>query len=208
LGAERTLWELSPTSSRYPDHRFSWHARAACLGPQQPNQGTSRAQSVPHDGTDPLRRRAWSRFPAAPEPHRPMRPPAPVISTRSNGGMVGWVPPIEPSTAASAVGRTVSAGPARVQWPAMPKAETVWGPLGEEPDYQRKLDPGCYRCSSVPPAELSPPFPGPLKSPTVAAFRAPGLGVRGRNERPILSPNGDLSPKLGAWPIYSTSFFR
>jgi hypothetical protein len=33
------------------------------------------------------------------------------------------------------------------------------------------------------------------------------LGVRERNDTVNLSPNADLSPKLGAWPIYSTSFF-
>ena len=55
--------------------------------------------------------------------------------------------------------------------------------------------------------KLSPRFSDPLKSPTAAGFCASGLGVRDRNERPNLSPTGDLSPKLGGWPIYSTSFF-
>jgi hypothetical protein len=31
--------------------------------------------------------------------------------------------------------------------------------------------------------------------------------VQSRNDQPIFSPTGVLSPKLGAWPIYSTSFF-
>ena len=56
--------------------------------------------------------------------------------------------------------------------------------------------------------KLSPPFSGPPKSPTAAGIRASGLGVRERNDTVNRSPNADLSPKLGAWPIYSTSFFR
>jgi hypothetical protein len=55
--------------------------------------------------------------------------------------------------------------------------------------------------------KLSPPFPGPQKSPIAAGIRASGLGVRSRNERPNLCPKAHFSPKLGAWPIYSTSFF-
>ena len=59
------------------------------------------------------------------------------------------------------------------------------------PAAQRMLDPGSYRCSSRLQAKLSPPFSGPRNSPTAAAFCASGLGVRSRNERPNLSPNGD-----------------
>jgi hypothetical protein len=33
------------------------------------------------------------------------------------------------------------------------------------------------------------------------------LGVRGRIVTANWSPNGLFSPKLGTWPIYSTSFF-
>jgi hypothetical protein len=62
-------------------------------------------------------------------------------------------------------------------------------------------------CSSRHRPKHSPPFSGALKRPTTAGFCASGLCVRDRNERPNLSPTGDLSPKLGAWPIYSTSFF-
>ena len=54
--------------------------------------------------------------------------------------------------------------------------------------------------------KLSPPFSGPRKSPTAASIRALGLGVRRRNVPAKCSPNGLFSPKLGAWPIYSTSF--
>ena len=75
------------------------------------------------------------------------------------------------------------------------------------PPHQRMLAPGCYRCSSPLRTKLSPPFPGPPKSPTAAGIRLSGLGVRERNDTVNLSPNADLSPKLGAWPIYSTSFF-
>ena len=73
---------------------------------------------------------------------------------------------------------------------------------------QRMLDPGTYRCSSPLRTKLSPPFSGPPKSPTAAGIRASGLGVRERNDTANCSPNGNFSPKLGAWPIYSTSFFR
>jgi hypothetical protein len=73
---------------------------------------------------------------------------------------------------------------------------------------QRMLDPSTYRCSSPLRTKLSPPFSGPRKSPTAAGFWASGLGVRERNDTVNLSPNADFSPKLGAWPIYSTSFFR
>jgi hypothetical protein len=69
------------------------------------------------------------------------------------------------------------------------------------------LDPGSYRCSSPLPYKLSPPFPGPRKSPTAAGFRVTGLGVRERNVTANCSPKGIFSPKLGACPIYSTSFF-
>jgi hypothetical protein len=55
--------------------------------------------------------------------------------------------------------------------------------------------------------KLSPPPSRPLKSPTAAGFCATGSGVRSRNDRPDFSPVGEFSPKLGAWPIYSTSFF-
>jgi hypothetical protein len=69
------------------------------------------------------------------------------------------------------------------------------------------LDPGSFPCSRYLPYKLSPPNSGPRKSPTAAGLRGTGLGVRKRNVTVILSPNADLSPKLGAWPIYSTSFF-
>src|SRR3954470_100054 len=69
---------------------------------------------------------------------------------------------------------------------------------------QRMLDPGSYRCSSPLRTELSPPFSGPQKRPTAAGTS--GLGVRERNDTVNPSPNADLSSKLGAWPIYSTSF--
>ena len=65
-----------------------------------------------------------------------------------------------------------------------------------------------FPCSSPLQTKLSPPFSGPPKSPTAAGIRASGLGVRERNDTVSRSPNADLSPKLGAWPIYSTSFFR
>jgi hypothetical protein len=45
------------------------------------------------------------------------------------------------------------------------------------------------------------------KSPTVASIRALSLAVRYRNVPAKRSPNGLFSPKLGAWPIYSTSFY-
>ena len=38
------------------------------------------------------------------------------------------------------------------------------------------------------------------------AFARQAWEFESRNERPNLSPIGDFSPKLGAWPIYSTSF--
>ena len=60
--------------------------------------------------------------------------------------------------------------------------------------------------SSRLPAKHSPPILRPRKSPTAAVIRATGLGVRFRNDSENLSLNGVLSPKLGAWPIYSTSF--
>jgi hypothetical protein len=72
---------------------------------------------------------------------------------------------------------------------------------------QRRLDPGSFPCSSRPPSKPSPPFPGPRKSPTAAGIRALGLGVRRRNVTVNCSPNAHSSPELGAWPIYSTSFF-
>jgi hypothetical protein len=72
---------------------------------------------------------------------------------------------------------------------------------------QRMLDPSSFPCSSLLQPKLSPPLSGPLNSPTAAGFSAAGFGVRSRNNRPILSPIGEFSPKLGAWPIYSTSFF-
>ena len=64
-----------------------------------------------------------------------------------------------------------------------------------------------FPCSSPLRTKLSPPFSGPQKSPTAAGICASGLGVRERNDTVNCSPNADLSPKLGAWPIYSTSFF-
>jgi hypothetical protein len=55
--------------------------------------------------------------------------------------------------------------------------------------------------------KLSPPFPEPPRSRTAAGYCWRGLGVRYRNDTANFSPNADLSPRLGAWPIYSTSFF-
>ena len=60
--------------------------------------------------------------------------------------------------------------------------------------------------SSPFPTKLSPPFPDPPKSPTAAGFCVTGLGVRERNDTAHCSPKAFLS-KLGACPIYSTSFF-
>jgi hypothetical protein len=76
------------------------------------------------------------------------------------------------------------------------------------PGAQRMLDPGCFPCSSPLQIKLSPPFSGPPKSPAAAGIRASGLGVRYRNDTLSRSPNAAFSPNLGAWPIYSTSFFR
>jgi hypothetical protein len=78
-----------------------------------------------------------------------------------------------------------------------------WGPVTA----QRRLDPGSFPCSSRHSPKLSPPFSGPRNSPTAASIRAFGLGVRLQNVPEKRSPNGLFSPKLGAWPIYSTSFF-
>ena len=72
---------------------------------------------------------------------------------------------------------------------------------------QRKLYSGCYRCSSPLPHKLSPPSFEPAKRPASGRFCASGLGFAIRNDMRNLSPNGRLSPKLGGWPIYSTSFF-
>jgi hypothetical protein len=57
--------------------------------------------------------------------------------------------------------------------------------------------------SRHPPTKLAPPIPGPQKSPTAGVIRATGLGVRFRNDTANLSLNAVLSPRLGAWPIYS-----
>jgi len=57
------------------------------------------------------------------------------------------------------------------------------------------------------PYKISPPFSGLRKSPTAAGIRAAGLGVHCQNVTANLSPNAGFSPKLGAWPIHSTSFF-
>jgi hypothetical protein len=69
------------------------------------------------------------------------------------------------------------------------------------------LDPGSFPCSSLLQPKFSPPYRGPLKGPTAAGSCATGLGVRSRNERAILAPIGEFSPKLGTWPTYSTSSF-
>jgi hypothetical protein len=45
------------------------------------------------------------------------------------------------------------------------------------------------------------------KSPTAAGIPVTGLGFGERNVPQDRSPKADLSPELGAWPIYSTSFF-
>jgi hypothetical protein len=50
-------------------------------------------------------------------------------------------------------------------------------------------------------------FSGPRKSPTAAAIRKSGLGVRFRNIPAHRSPNADLTPELESRPFYSTSFF-
>jgi len=68
------------------------------------------------------------------------------------------------------------------------------------------LDPGCYRRSSLRPPNLSPPIRCPPKWPASGRVCRYGLGFLHRNKRPILSPKPAFSPKLGAWPIYSTSF--
>jgi hypothetical protein len=72
---------------------------------------------------------------------------------------------------------------------------------------QRMLDPGSFPCSSRLPSKLSPPIPGPRKSPTAAGIRATGLGFGERNVPANCSPNADLSPELEGRPFYSTSFF-
>ena len=92
---------------------------------------------------------------------------------------------------------------------ATARSRATWSEVQVElPPKQRMLDPGCFPCSSPLRTKLSAPFLGPQKSPTAAGIRASGLGVRERNDKVNLSPDADLSPKLGAWPIYSTSFFR
>ena len=69
------------------------------------------------------------------------------------------------------------------------------------------LDPGSFPCSSRLRSKLSPLSSGLRKSPTAAGICATGLGFGERNVPQNRSPNAYLSPELGAWPIYSTSFF-
>jgi hypothetical protein len=57
------------------------------------------------------------------------------------------------------------------------------------------------------PSKASPPNFEPVKRPGSGQFCGLGLGFLLRNDTRNLSPNGPLSPDLGGWPIYSTSFF-
>ena len=106
--------------------------------------------------------------------------------------------------------------------PVQKVSQRAWGHLGplllrpialssatfcQSSGEQRMLDPGSFPCSSRLRSKLSPPFSGPPKSPIAAGIRASGLGVRERNDTVNSSPNTAFSPKLGAWPIHSTSFF-
>ena len=50
-------------------------------------------------------------------------------------------------------------------------------------------------------------FRGRRKAQLPQRFAHRAWGVRSRNDTPDRSPNSVFSPKLGAWPIYSTSFF-
>jgi hypothetical protein len=97
--------------------------------------------------------------------------------------------------------------PARLDRCRKPASPAAGAGLANRSLGQRRLDPGSFPCSSPLQTKLSPPFSGPQKSPTAAGIRASGLGVRERNDTANLSPNANLSPKLGAWPFYSTSFF-
>jgi hypothetical protein len=56
-------------------------------------------------------------------------------------------------------------------------------------------------------AKHSPSNFGPRKRLGSGRFCASGLGFVDRNDTENLSLNGRLSPELGGWPIYSTSFF-
>jgi hypothetical protein len=71
---------------------------------------------------------------------------------------------------------------------------------------QRMFVPGCFPCSSLSPAKHSPSNFEPWKTPASGRFCRLGLGFFSRNDTRNLSLNGRLSPKLGGWPIYSTSF--
>jgi hypothetical protein len=64
-----------------------------------------------------------------------------------------------------------------------------------------------FRSSRRPSPKLSPPIFGPTNSPTATSIPLTSSGVRCRNVTANLSPNDDLSAELGAWAIYSTSFF-
>jgi hypothetical protein len=72
---------------------------------------------------------------------------------------------------------------------------------------QRMLDPSTYRCSSPSSAKHSPSNFHLVKRPASGRFCGLGLGFVDRNDTGNLSLNARLSPKLGGWPIYSTSFF-
>jgi hypothetical protein len=60
--------------------------------------------------------------------------------------------------------------------------------------------------SSPLPAKHSPPRSRPSKTPASRRFCGSSLGFQIRNDTENLSPNAVLSPELGGWPIYSTSF--
>jgi hypothetical protein len=60
--------------------------------------------------------------------------------------------------------------------------------------------------SSHLPHKLSPPDLEPTERPASGRFCGSGLGLITRNDTGNLSQNGVLSPELGGWPIYSTSF--
>jgi hypothetical protein len=105
------------------------------------------------------------------------------------------------------------AGACHDRWAGLGRTIAPGGSVGGQPSApsavrsQRTLDPGSFPCSGRLHSKHYPPFSGPRKSPTAAGIRATGLGFGERNVPLDCSPNADLSPELGAWPIYSTSFF-